>query len=541
MDKPELTVDQNQVEHTLFDDYITEPPTDVEFVRYPELILQKSVQGNKLYSCFQSYNRQFINDTNSTTTSKQGDIVRWNGSSMEMSSSIIIDNWLNQNSSGQQRIKSIPNNKLKKHISRANALFSWASTDEYIEERKKELRRLRMVNNLEEKKEEDRLKNEEEEIKVLSNEEIRKQELTENLHMKFPKNSINNRLNKIIEIESNKFIHLRIQTIKAHYSEQMAKQISERKRKDHELHLKKLKLKEEEYERDIMLQNQLKSSGAGKFLGNLFGFGSSSQSGGGSGGGGGTTASIEEFHNRPSNESNRTIDSTTISTSSTKNKRFPLFAVPALFGGSSKRNSSKVVLFDQDDPTKNIESDDNNSLRESVIEESNEPYVEESPFELATPEPSIDNQHSIKSPISNHSIESPREPIQQEPFISIDQLEQHMSKSPEELPRKNASFNEFHDLMDQKNINNEEEDDEEEDDDDDEFDDFTSAQPIQQSEFTIFQDPPKLNRNFFSIDKAQGSSETNQNQNDLLDIFNGSATNNKSTSPVINETNLIDL
>ena len=165
----------------------------------------------------------------------------------------------------------------------------------------------------------------------MSEEDIRKQELTDNLHITFPKSSINNKLNRLIEIESNKFVHLRIQRIKAHYSEQMAKQINERKRKDQELHLKKLKLKEEEYERDMMLQNQMKSSSAGGFLGTLFGFGSSTQSGA-------SNASVENFNNRSSNESNRTIDSATFSTiSSSKNKRFPLFAVQSLFGGSSKK------------------------------------------------------------------------------------------------------------------------------------------------------------------------------------------------------------
>lgn len=136
MDKLEEPVDLNEMIHILFDDYDSNSPNDIEPVRYPELILQESNKGNKLYSCFQSYNRQFINDSNATTSTKQGDIVRWNGSSMEMSTGIILDNWLNQSSTGQQGSKS-SSTKLKKSISRANALFTWASTDEYIEERKR--------------------------------------------------------------------------------------------------------------------------------------------------------------------------------------------------------------------------------------------------------------------------------------------------------------------------------------------------------------------------------------------------------------------
>ncbi|RCK64959.1 hypothetical protein Cantr_00936 [Candida viswanathii] len=537
MDKLEESVDLSQVIHALFDDFTTEPPTDAQPAKYPELILQESAQGNKLYSCFQSYNRQFINDPDSTTSSKQGDIVRWNGSSMEMLTGIILDNWINQNSTGGVSTKSTTT--LKQHISRANALFIWASTDEYIEERKKELRRLRKLNNQEEKEnKQDSQPEVEEETKVLTGEDIRKQELQDHMNITFPKTSINNKLNRIIEIESNKFVHLRIQRIKAHHSEQMTRQINERKRKDHELHLKKLKLKEEEYEREMMLQNQLKSSGG--FLGNLFGFGGSTPSGGT------TTGSVENFNNRSSNESNRTIDSTTFSTTSTKNKRFPLFGVQSLFGSSSKKNSSKVILFDQDDTPKGIESDDNNSLRDSVIEERNEDSSQppaETRSKSATPKPSVDNLPP-KSPTPAQSIETPRESIQQEAFISIDQLEKHLSKSPEQVPHNNGVSNGFHSSpLHNQQIDsvNHYQDVEDDDDDDDEFDDFTSAQPMQEPEITIFQDPPKLSRNFFSIDKAQGSPQRNQNQNDLLDIFSSSATSSKQTSPASKDGNLLDL
>lgn len=537
MDKLEEPVDLNEMIHILFDDYDSNSPNDIEPVRYPELILQESNKGNKLYSCFQSYNRQFINDSNATTSTKQGDIVRWNGSSMEMSMGIILDNWLNQSSTGQQGSKS-SSTKLKKSISRANALFTWASTDEYIEERKKELRRLRKINNLEDKEDKPVEPEEEEEVKVMSEEDIRKQELTDNLHITFPKSSINNKLNRLIEIESNKFVHLRIQRIKAHYSEQMAKQINERKRKDQELHLKKLKLKEEEYERDMMLQNQMKSSSAGGFLGTLFGFGSSTQSGA-------SNASVENFNNRSSNESNRTIDSATFSTiSSSKNKRFPLFAVQSLFGGSSKKNSSKVVLFDQDDSAKGTESDDNHSLRGSLIQEANENTGEipneETTCNNNTPKVSIDDQQTT-SPLPDKSIETPRESIQQETFFSIDQLEKHMSKSPEEAPHNNIQNGLPHHMPLQIASTDNNDDEGGGDDDDDEFDDFTSAQPIHEPEITIFQDPPKLSRNFFSIDKAHGSSETNQNHNDLLDVFSNNDTSSKPTSPVSNEANLLDL
>ena len=73
--------------------------------------------------------------------------MRWTGSTIELTASIILDNWLNQSSgNGTKSNNNSGSNSttttLKRHISRPNALFVWASTDEYIEERKKELRRL---------------------------------------------------------------------------------------------------------------------------------------------------------------------------------------------------------------------------------------------------------------------------------------------------------------------------------------------------------------------------------------------------------------
>lgn len=62
---------------------------------------------------------------------------------------------------------------------------------------------------------------------------------------------MNNRLGRIIEVESNKFIRERLREISLHHSEQMSLQISERKRKDHEQHLERLRLKEEQYNKEL--------------------------------------------------------------------------------------------------------------------------------------------------------------------------------------------------------------------------------------------------------------------------------------------------
>ena len=86
------------------------------------------------------------------------------------------------------------------------------------------------------------------------------------------------------------------------------------------------------------------------------------------------------------------------------------------------KNSSKVVLFDQDDSAKGTESDDNHSLRGSLIQEANENTGEipneETTCNNNTPKVSIDDQQTT-SPFPDKSIETPRESIQQETFFPL--------------------------------------------------------------------------------------------------------------------------
>lgn len=73
--------------------------------------------------------------------------------------------------------------------------------------------------------------------------------------------SLSNKLSRIVELESNKFIRARLQEISLHHSEQMSLQISERKRRDHERHLERLKAKEEQYNRELELAMKDKKGG----------------------------------------------------------------------------------------------------------------------------------------------------------------------------------------------------------------------------------------------------------------------------------------
>lgn len=605
-DENENQVDPLKVIDTLFNDYDYDPkdtPSSITTTDhiYPELILQESEHGNKYYSCFQSYNRQFINDPTTTTTTtnninQHSEIVRWTGSTIELTASIILDNWLNQSSgNGTKSNNNSGSNSttttLKRHISRPNALFVWASTDEYIEERKKELRRLQklkdngqdqtqdksqQIQNGTNNRPTDDSKNKNNSSTGKSKQDIVKQNLKQKLDIEFSNVAINNKLNRIIEIESNKFIHARIQRIKAHYSEQMEKQINERKRKDQELYLKKLKLKEEEYEQESSLRSKNSTnSGGGTFLGNLFGFNSATV--------GGTSVNTLEstYNNRSSTESSRTMDSTNASittpsvmTPSAKPKRFPLFSVAGLFGGSSKKNSSKTVLFEPNEinedgkdetnlSTQTIENnelvDPENGTRPNIVIDQD---LESKPLPSPPLPPKPKPCENRLTPDLNQDDTNNQHPTQPQTtatttttannFFSIDELEQHIKKSAEPSPSKSNKFNDFLAKgQPTENGTTSTNDNNDYDEDDEEFDDFTSAQPIHDNnnDITIFQDPPKLNRNFFSIDKAKGNSVSksghNRINNDLLEIFSPTTTSSapvsKLPSPALNELSLLDL
>lgn len=271
---------------------------------------------------------------------------------------------------------------------------------------------------------------------------------------------------------------------------------------------------------------------------------------------------------------NASITTPSVMTPSAKPKRFPLFSVAGLFGGSSKKNSSKTVLFEPNEinedgkdetnlSTPTIENnelvDPENGTRPNIVIDQD---LESKPLPSPPLPPKPKPCENRLTPDLNQDDTNNQHPTQPQTtatttttannFFSIDELEQHIKKSAEPSPSKSNKFNDFLAKgQPTENGTTSTNDNNDYDEDDEEFDDFTSAQPIHDNnnDITIFQDPPKLNRNFFSIDKAKGNSVSksghNQINNDLLEIFSPTRTSSapvsKLPSPAFNELSLLDL
>lgn len=183
---------------------------------YPEQLLHQFAGAHQCLNSLQKYTRQFVGSDNPTSTSVYSKTQMWRGSRD------LVSHW--QTSS----VKALANTG-----SVANSLFSWSSEESYVRARKEFL---------------NRGTDQVHQIEVLPR-----------------KVSFVTELNHVAEIESSKFIQERIQVIKAHHTEQASQIINERKKRDHERHLQRLKLKEEAYEHAlqeaIAIQKHHRSSG----------------------------------------------------------------------------------------------------------------------------------------------------------------------------------------------------------------------------------------------------------------------------------------
>lgn len=355
---------------------------------YPEVLLQHSEHGYKYYAAFQRHSRQFI-------ATEPEMILRWKNSDIEkIQAGIIESSFLGGN---QTKTAGDSGGRSYSRPS-ANALFSWSSDDAYIQAKKKELlKRPRLSTILlrggdvdsitslktgEIGRDNDDIVNDDEEVNKNEGEE--EQIVLEKYNLKLL-NELMNQMNSIIEMESNRFIRERIEVIKEHHSEQISKQINERKRKDHELHLQRLRMKEEQFERELRAATEDKEKEKGnKFL-LLFSFNNNEKVSGlenstadlaGLGGDLAGTAGLgpEIAPQSPSTTSKQPNEP------GSKTKRFS-FLPNALFSkdsGKKEANGSgrdeKIDVSTIEDHTSTVEASESvNKATENLSEEPNEP------------------------------------------------------------------------------------------------------------------------------------------------------------------------
>ncbi|ODV81649.1 uncharacterized protein CANTADRAFT_3735 [Suhomyces tanzawaensis NRRL Y-17324] len=257
--EPITQLDQYQLTQKIFQDVQFPDETYHLTTRYPEALLQESANANKYYGSFQRYTHQFINQNT------PGGLVRWSNSSIESNQRQIVGSWLGADIKDS---KIQPAKGHRKPTSAPSGLFTWSSGDSYIKARKLELQIKRG----------ELLQDTSQPVTTAAQEEDPQGNPRSIVKINRSKESISNKLNRVVEIESNKFIHARIQVIKAHHSEEISKQIHERKRRDHEVHLLKLKLKEEEYEKELKAAT-IEQNKQGGFFNTLFGFNAANTNG----------------------------------------------------------------------------------------------------------------------------------------------------------------------------------------------------------------------------------------------------------------------
>lgn len=259
-DPPDVVSLGEKLFQTSIDLQESKPDTSRTPYTYPEAILQQTDNANRYYFQFQSFQRQFIQEDQDSLNKS----MRWSlKSKIQQTLKKIIEDWL----ISEQKGRTIETENEVKKVLPANTLFSWSSGDTYIQERRRQIEERKRksmhaaaaANGTTTKAVNDKKpENDKEHLSKAA-----KKKTT-------PKESIASKLNRTIEVESNKFIHARIQKIKAHHNEQISKKIHERKRKDHENHLMRLKVKEEEYEKGLLMNTSLKQGGG--FFGTIFGF-----------------------------------------------------------------------------------------------------------------------------------------------------------------------------------------------------------------------------------------------------------------------------
>ncbi|RLV95225.1 hypothetical protein JA1_001162 [Spathaspora sp. JA1] len=250
------------VAEILFNDikYANESPRENEpqhDYSHVELLLQLTAHSNKYYVQFQSHAREFID----IPTSSESQIYRWTGSSIELAQSAVLDHWVSQKVKQPAGGVGESGKSGAGGGARSSMLFSWSSTDASIESRRAKLNKGPRSNSIIT-------------APTITPIEQRKIDLLQKLNMPCKTTEFTGKLSRIVESESTRFMNARVQLIRTRNSEYMNKLISERKKKDHELHLQKLKQMEMEQAESEKSLVPPESKGGGLF--GLFGFGGSS-------------------------------------------------------------------------------------------------------------------------------------------------------------------------------------------------------------------------------------------------------------------------
>lgn len=212
---------------------------------YPEVLLHHGEHGNKYYLGFQAHSRQFIPSSDA--------VFQWKSSSIldKLRRAVLV--WSAADPQAGSATKRASRDRLS---SNASHLFSWSSSDSYIEQRKRQLGILSST-----------------ESAGVSTPSHSDPAVASTLNQKslLLHKRITNKLNRIVERESSRFMNERVQVLRARQNEQASKKVHERKLKDHEHHINKLREKEQQDERDILAAtHDTKHPG---FFGTLFRFG----------------------------------------------------------------------------------------------------------------------------------------------------------------------------------------------------------------------------------------------------------------------------
>lgn len=456
----------------LLDIIFEETPIPVEKTdhtpEYPESLLQQTQKANKYYNSFQGLTRQFVDEGN-----VQPDVVRWSNSVIQVTLKSIVENWQTVDVQGTAESTENENGDEYRTLgqSTANTLFSWSSGDSYIESRKRELQfRNSQPNNTATKNGSVHRKKDNSETNKET--DTNSDNLKKKLHLEIPKESITNKLNRIVDRESNKFIHKRIQLIKAHHSEQISKEIHERKRKDHERHLNKLKEKEEEYERAL----QAATSEQGKqngFFGSLFGF---------------NVGSNNNSHNidLPPEIDNPFPSRNMTSSPSGKNKRFSFLPTAGLsLWGNNTSVSKKIEKVaatkkDAKNPVSNIHGT-YSSDKQGEIEASSSPEIED--------EVNMNNDQIVTQEGAKQSMEVKKEVAKEEATKGTENSRERDDCSEERtkynLKIMGEEIQQNKETASHKSKDSYEKEEEDDDDDDDEFEEYNSSLP----NFSMVQEP----------------------------------------------------